>query len=100
MLGSAAASVPLTTPALWLTGIERGLMLAGLALALGGLAGRGLSRQFKGPRPGPLPGPWALRGSLLGLAAAAALLATALIGPGVAARLAQPPAPGLGSAGP
>lgn len=99
MVTMAAASAPLSTPALWLTGIERSLMLIGLAAALGGLAGRGLARQYKGPRPGPLPTPWALRGSLLGLAASAALLVTALIGPGVAASLAQPPAPGLPSSG-
>ncbi len=99
MLGEAAASVPLTTPALWLTGIERGLMLAGLALALGGLAGRGLARQYKGARPGPLPAPWALRGALLGAAASAALLLTALAGPGLAARLARPHPPGLPSGG-
>ncbi len=99
MLPDAAATVPLTTPGLWLTGIERGLMLAGLALALGGLAGRGLSRQYKGERPGPLPGPWALRGSLVGAGAAAALLVTALIGPGLAAELAQPAPPGLSSGG-
>jgi copper transport protein len=99
MLGDAAAAVPLTTPDLWLTGIERGLMLAGLALALGGLAGRGLSRQYKGERPGPLPGPWALRGSLLGAGASAALLVTALLGPGLAAQLARPAPPGLTSGG-
>jgi copper transport protein len=94
-----AAGVPLSTPALWLTGIERSLMLAGLAMALGGLAGRGLSRQYKGDRPGPLPPPWALRGSLLGLAGSAALLVTAVIGPGIAARLAQPASSGLRSGG-
>ncbi len=99
MLGKAAAAVPLTTPDLWLTGIERGLMLGGLALALGGLAGRGLSRQYKGQRPGPLPAPWALRGALLGAAASAALLITALAGPGLAARLARPYPPGLPSGG-
>ena len=93
------ASAPLAMPGLWLTGVERGFMLVGLAVALGGLAGRGLSRQYKGERAGPLPEPWALRGSLLGLAASAALLVTAVIGPGVAARLAQPPAPGLRSGG-
>lgn len=98
-LTGAAAAAGFATPALWLTAIERALMLAGLALALGGLAGRGLSRQFKGERPGPLPGPWALRGSLLGLAASAALLVTALLGPGVAASLARPPAPGLRAGG-
>ena len=94
-----ASAVPLSTPALWLTGIERGLMLAGLAIALGGLAGRGLSRQYKGERPAELPGPLALGGSLLGLAASAALLVTAVIGPGIAARLAQPPPSGLRSGG-
>jgi copper transport protein len=99
MLGEASASVSLATPDLWLTGVERGLMLASLALALGGLAGRGLSRQYKGERPGPLPGPWALRGSLLGAAASAALLLTALVGPGLAAQLARPDPPGLKSGG-
>jgi copper transport protein len=94
-----AAGVPISTPALWLTGIERGLMLGGLAIALGGLAGRGLSRQYKGDRPAELPGPLALGGSLLGLAASAALLVTAVIGPGIAARLAQPAPPGLRSGG-
>jgi copper transport protein len=94
-----AAGPSLTVPGLWLTGIERGLMLAGLALALGGLAGRGLSRQYKGHRPGPLPPPWAVRGSLVGLIASAALLVTALIGPGLAASLARPAPPGLRSGG-
>jgi copper transport protein len=44
-------------------------MLAGLAGALGGLAGRGLARQYKGAAPGPLPTPWALRSALLGAVA-------------------------------
>jgi copper transport protein len=96
---AAEAGAPFGTAALWLTGLERGVMLAGLALALGGLAGRGLARQYKGTRPGPLPPPWAVRGSLLGLAASAALLVTALAGPGLAAQLARPPAPGLRSGG-
>jgi copper transport protein len=99
LVSAAVASLPLSAPGLWLTGLERAFMLAGLATALGGLAGRGLSRHYKGERPGPLPDPWALRGSLLGLVASAALLATAAIGPGVASRLAQPPAPGLRSGG-
>jgi copper transport protein len=99
VVGDAVASVPLTTPDLWLTGIERGLMLAGLALALGGLAGRGLARHYKGYRPGPPPGPWALRGSLLGAAASAALLVTSVIGPGLARQLARPNPPGLRSGG-
>jgi copper transport protein len=96
---AASAATPLGTAALWLTGLERGAMLAGLALALGGLAGRGLARQYKGLRPGPLPAPWAVRGSLLGAAACAALLITALAGPGLAAELARPPAPGLRAGG-
>lgn len=96
---AASAATPLGTAALWLTGLERGVMLAGLALALGGLAGRGLARQYKGRRPGPLPTPWTVRGSLLGAAACAALLVTALAGPGLAAELARPPAPGLRSGG-
>jgi copper transport protein len=97
--GVSAAGARLSAPALWLTGLERGLMLAGLALALGGLAGRGLSRQYKGRRPGPLPAPWALRGALLGAAASAALLITAVAGPGLAAQLARPHPPGLRSGG-
>lgn len=56
-----------------LIAVLRWLMLAGLAGALGGLAGRGLARQYKGTAPAPLPTPWALRSSLLGLAAAAGL---------------------------
>lgn len=99
MLGDAAASVSLTTPDLWLTGVERGLMLAGLSLALGGLAGRGLARHYKGFRPGPPPGPWAVRGSLAGAVASAALLVSALIGPGLAAQLARPNPDGLTSGG-
>jgi copper transport protein len=93
------AGPALTTPALWLTGAERGVMLAGLAMSLGGLAGRGLSRQYKGLRPGPLPTPWALRGALIGLAASCALLITAVAGPVIAARLAQPAPSGLHDAG-
>jgi copper transport protein len=92
----AAASVPLSAPGLWLTAIERALMLVGLAVALGGLAGRGISRYYKGSRPGPMPDPWAVRGSLLGALASAALVLTAAAGPGLAASLARPPAPGLG----
>src|SRR5260370_27516681 len=87
----ALASVPLSVPALWLTGIERGVMLAGLAVALGGLAARGMSRHYKGTPPGPLPGPWAVRGSLIGAAASAALLVTAVARPRVAARPPPPP---------
>jgi copper transport protein len=99
MAGVAAAAVPLSTPDLWLTAVERGVMLAGLAISLGGLAGRGLSRQYKGDRPGPLPGPWAVRGALLGAVACAVLLITAEVGPGLAASLAWPSPEGLHSGG-
>jgi copper transport protein len=100
MLKLAAAGVPLSTPDLWLTGLERWLMLIGLTVALGGLAGRAIARHYKGTQPGPLPDPWALRGSLLGLAASAAMLLTAAAGGTLANRLAQPPAPGLDSRAP
>ena len=93
------AGPALTMPALWLTGAERGVMLCGLAMSLGGLAGRALSRQYKGPRPGQLPAPWALRGALLGFAASCALLITAAAGPVIAARLAKPAPPGLHDGG-
>jgi len=100
--GAVPASAPLSTPALWLTGAARWLLLAGLSLALGGLAGRGLARQYVAREdtpgaPAPLPPPWALRGSLIGLAASAALLIIARAGPVVAARLARPPVAGLAS---
>ena len=95
----ATAAVSLTTPGLWLTAAERSVLLAGLAVALGGLAGSGLSRQYKGERGGPLPAPWALRGALLGLAASAALALTAVAGPVLAARLAVPAPPGLRDGG-
>ena len=101
-LSTAPASAPLTAPALWLTGAERWLLLVGLSIALGGLSGRGLARQYLAREdtpdaPAPLPTPWALRGSLIGVVACAALLVTALAGPGVAASLARPQAAGLGS---
>jgi copper transport protein len=101
-LGAVPGSAPLSTPALWLTGAARWLLLAGLSLALGGLAGRGLARQYVAREdtpdaPVPLPPPWALRGSLIGLAVSAALLVIARAGPGVTARLAQPPVAGLDS---
>jgi len=67
--------VPIVAAAL--IAVLRWLMLAGLAGALGGLAGRGLARQYKGTAPAPLPPPWALRSALLG-AAATALLTGAL----------------------
>jgi copper transport protein len=61
----------LSDPVVWQTAVARWLLFAGLSVALGGLAGRGLARQYKGTFPVPLPAPWALRGSLLGVAASA-----------------------------
>jgi copper transport protein len=74
----AASTARLSSPVVWETAVARWLLFAGLAVALGGLAGRGLARQYKGRFPVPLPAPWALRGSLLGLVASAWLAA---IGP-------------------
>lgn len=91
---SALSAVPLSTPGLWLTGLERGILLAGLALALGGLAGRALARNYKEEAPAPLPEPWAIQGCLIGLGAAAALIVTALIDPTLATNLARPLVPG------
>jgi copper transport protein len=87
-------AVPLSTPGLWITGLERGIMLAGLALALGGLAGQAVARNYKETAPAPLPESWAVRGCLIGLAAAAALIITALIDPKLATNLARPLVPG------
>ncbi len=85
------ASAQLSTPVVWETAAARWLLLAGLSVALGGLAGRGLARQYKGTFPVPLPAPWALRGSLLGVAAAAWLALVALGDADPAAGLAHVP---------
>jgi copper transport protein len=78
---SDGAAARLSDPVVWETALARWLMLAGLAVALGGLAGRGVARQYKGNFPEPLPEPWALRGALLGAAASAwlALIAAGLV---------------------
>jgi copper transport protein len=75
---ASAGAARLSSPVVWETAVARWLLFAALALALGGLAGRGLARQYKGRFPAPLPGPWALRGSLLGVVASGWLAA---IGP-------------------
>jgi copper transport protein len=81
ILLSASAATGLSSPVTWETAVARWLLFAGLSVALGGLAGRGLARQYKGNFPAPLPSPWALRGSLLGAAASAwlALIAAGLV---------------------
>ncbi len=81
ILLSDGAAARLSDPVTWETALARWLLFAGLSVALGGLAGRGLARQYKGTIPVPLPAPWALRGSLLGAAASAwlALIAAGLV---------------------
>ncbi len=96
----AASPAVLSSPAVWVLATLRWLLFAGLSGALGGLAGRGLSRQYKGDFPGPLPTPWALRWSLLGLAAAAGLVVVAAGGGSLATGLAHPSVPRLTSASP
>jgi copper transport protein len=78
ILLSDGAAARLSDPVIWETAVARWLLFAGLAVALGGLAGRGLARQYKGTLPVPLPAPWALRGSLLGAAASAWLALIAI----------------------
>ncbi|HTZ30255.1 MAG TPA: CopD family protein [Streptosporangiaceae bacterium] len=81
----------LSDPAVWETAVARWLLFAGLSVALGGLAGRGLARQYKGTFPVPLPTPWALRGSLLGVAASAWLALIAVGGAGLVTGFAHVP---------
>jgi copper transport protein len=80
--------VPVVAAAL--IAVLRWLMLAGLAGALGGLAGRGLARQYKGTAPAPLPTPWALRSALLGAAATAVLTGVMFAARALLARPAHP----------
>jgi copper transport protein len=91
ILLAGGATARLSAPVVWETAVARWLLFAGLAVALGGLAGRGLARQYKGSFPAPLPAPWALRGSLLGAAASAWLLLIALSGAGLVTGLARAP---------
>jgi hypothetical protein len=75
--------------------VLRWLLFAGLAVALGGLAGRAVAAWFRGgardtlagTAGGPLPAPWALRGALLGAVASAGLAALDLGDGGVAGGL-------------
>ena len=78
---AAGAPARLSAPVVWETGVARWLLFTGLSVAVGGLTGRGLARQYKGNVPVRLPGPWALRGSLLG-ALASAWLALITLGGG------------------
>src|SRR6266705_2931983 len=96
---AADSAVPVSPKAITLTSNEpvtlagpavaRWVLFAALAAALGGLAARALARRYAGPRPGPLPPPWALRACLLGLAAALVLAVLQLGGGSIAAGLAH-----------
>jgi len=107
-LGSTAAAQP-SSPGQWPAAVLRWLLFAGLAVALGGLAGRALAAWFRGGARGtlagtvrcPLPAPWALRGALLGAVASAGLAALDLGGGSVAGGLEHFSVPRLlsGSAG-
>jgi copper transport protein len=88
---SDGVSARLSMPIVWETAVARWLLFAGLSVALGGLAGRGLARQYKGTFPVPLPAPWALRASLLGAAAGAWLALIAVGGAGLVTGFAHVP---------
>jgi copper transport protein len=78
------------SPELWVVALLRWLLLCALAGAIGGIAGRALARGQAGPGPAPLPGPWALRASFLGLAASAGLAIEILGGNRLATALTHP----------
>jgi copper transport protein len=79
-----------SSPELWVVALLRWLLLCALAGAIGGIAGRALARGQAGPGPAPLPGPWALRASLLGLVASAGLAIELLGGNRLATALTHP----------
>jgi copper transport protein len=86
---SEAVSARLSMPVVWQTAVARWLLFTGLSVALGGLAGRGLARQYKGKFPAALPAPWALRASLLGVVSSAWLALIAAGGANLATGLAH-----------
>src|SRR5260370_1171834 len=84
----------------WPFGGGRWRLSAGLAGPLGGLGGGGRAGLSGRAPPVPLPGPWALRGSLLGLAAGVVLAALQLGAGSLSAGLAHLSVPKLLSSGP
>ena len=80
----------MSSPELWVVALLRWLLLCALAGAIGGIAGRALARGQAGRGPAPLPGPWALRASLLGLVASAGLAIEILGGNRLATALTHP----------
>jgi copper transport protein len=99
-LSSAAASAQPSTPGQWPLAVARWFLFAGLAAALGGLAGRALAGLYRKAPPVPLPSPWALRGSLLGVAAGVVLAILQLGGGSLTAGLGDPSVPKLLSSTP
>ena len=108
-LSGSSAAAPESSPGQWPTAVLRWLLFAGLAVALGGIAGRALALWFRsGVRSTltaaarvPLPGPWALRGALVGTVASAGLALLDVGGGSLAAGLGHFSVPRLlsGSAG-
>jgi copper transport protein len=100
-LGSSPAAAQPSVPGQWPTAILRWVLFAGLAAALGGLAGRAVAIAYKGRRdPAPVPAPWALRGSLAGAVASAGLAALVLGDGNLAVGAAHPSVPRLLASGP
>jgi copper transport protein len=97
-LGASAARS--STPGQWWLAVARWVLFAALAMALGGLAGRGLARWYAAGSPRPLPPPWALRACLAGLGAALLLAAVQLGGGNPATGFAHLSVPGLLSSRP
>jgi copper transport protein len=100
-LGSVPAAAQPLVPGQWPAAVLRWVLFAGLAAALGGLAGRALAGLYKREAPlVPLPSPWAVRGSLLGVVASAGLGALILGGGSLAAGLEHVSVPRLLASGP
>ena len=98
-LSSAPAAGQLSAPGRWPTAILRWVLFAGLAVALGGLAGLALARRYAEPGPARLPPPWVLSGSLAGAIASAGLAALILGGGSLAAGLEHASVPWLLASG-
>lgn len=72
-LATGAGSAPPAAPGTWPTGVFRWLQFAGLAVALGGVAGAWLARRRASRRDAVLPRPWTVAAGAVGLLASAGL---------------------------